>query len=141
MNRMPAKHQIRTLGSNYAIASALAGETITTLPRLTGVKLRDGFDPTQRVAFGVGPEAHHLGRHPLSHLFRACIGYLQPQFAQAPPAPPSARRPHCQTVATALAGEPTAPGRRRGGAVRRKRERPCARSQSARSERSQISPR
>ena len=45
------------------------------------------------------------------------------------------------TVATALAGEPTAPGRRRGGAVSRKRERPLARSQSASSESSQISPR
>ena len=38
------------------------------------------------------------------------------------------------TVATALAGEPTAPGRRSGGAVSRKRERPLARSQSASSD-------
>src|SRR3979490_2981226 len=45
------------------------------------------------------------------------------------------------TVATALAGEPTAPGSRSGGAVSRKRERPLARSQSARSDNSQISPR
>jgi hypothetical protein len=45
------------------------------------------------------------------------------------------------TVAMALAGEPTAPGRRNGGAVSRKRERPCARSQSASSDKYQISPR
>src|ERR1051325_10187677 len=36
-----------------------------------------------------------------------------------------------QTVAIGVAGEPTAPGRRSGGAVRRKRLRPCARSQRA----------
>ena len=45
------------------------------------------------------------------------------------------------TVAMALAGEPTAPGRRNGGAVNRKRERPCARSQLASSDKYQISPR
>src|SRR5690349_21609870 len=39
--------------------------------------------------------------------------------------------PVLYTVAIALAGEPTAPGNRSGGAVNRKRERPCARSQSA----------
>ena len=50
------------------------------------------------------------------------------------------RRPS-HTVAMALAGEPTAPGRRKGGAVNRKRERPLARSQSAKSDKSQISPR
>src|SRR5947208_15458659 len=54
---------------------------------------------------------------------------------------PEDRGPAAHTVATALAGEPTAPGRRKGGAVSRKRERPLARSQSARSESSQISPR
>src|SRR5204863_10099405 len=54
---------------------------------------------------------------------------------------PEARGPAAHTVATALAGEPTAPGRRNGGAVSRKRERPLARSQSARSDNSQISPR
>src|SRR5581483_3896619 len=46
-----------------------------------------------------------------------------------------------QTVATGVAGEPTAPGRRSGGAVSRKRERFLSRSQSARSLSHQISPR
>ncbi len=46
----------------------------------------------------------------------------------------------CQTVAIGVAGEPTAPGRRKGGAVRKKRLRPWARSQSARSFNHQISP-
>ena len=36
-----------------------------------------------------------------------------------------------QTVAIGVTGEPTAPGRRSGGAVRRKRWRPCSRSQAA----------
>jgi len=54
---------------------------------------------------------------------------------------PHRRRAPRYTVATALAGEPTAPGRRSGGAVSRNRERPFARSQSARSDKSQISPR
>ena len=45
------------------------------------------------------------------------------------------------TVATGVAGEPTAPGRRSGGAVSRNRLRPCARSQSASSVRYHISPR
>ena len=46
-----------------------------------------------------------------------------------------------QTVPTGVAGEPTAPGSRSGGAVRRNRLRLLARSQSASSERYQISPR
>ena len=46
-----------------------------------------------------------------------------------------------QTVATGVAGEPTAPGRRSGGAVSRKRERLRSRSHSARSFSHQISPR
>ena len=46
-----------------------------------------------------------------------------------------------QTVATGVTGEPTAPGRRSGGAVSRKRLRLRARSQSASSLRYQISPR
>ena len=37
-----------------------------------------------------------------------------------------------QTVATGVAGEPTAPGSLSGGPVNRKRLRPFARSQSAR---------
>jgi glucose/arabinose dehydrogenase len=45
------------------------------------------------------------------------------------------------TVATGVTGEPTAPGRRRGGAVRRKRLRLLARSQPASSERCHSSPR
>src|SRR6266403_2071247 len=45
-----------------------------------------------------------------------------------------------QTVAIGVAGEPTAPGSRSGGAVSRKRLRPWARSQSASSVRYQISP-
>src|SRR5690349_11829047 len=47
--------------------------------------------------------------------------------------------PH--TVPTGVAGEPTAPGRRNGGAVNKKRLRPCARNQFASSVRYQISPR
>ncbi len=49
--------------------------------------------------------------------------------------------PRRYTVATGVAGEPTAPGRRSGGAVSRKRLRPLARSQSASSVRYHISPR
>src|SRR5207245_5976567 len=45
------------------------------------------------------------------------------------------------TVAIGVAGEPTAPGSRRGGAVRRKRLRPCARSQRASSVKYHSSPR
>ena len=45
------------------------------------------------------------------------------------------------TVATGVTGEPTAPGRRSGGAVRRKRLRLLARSQSASSESRHSSPR
>ena len=45
------------------------------------------------------------------------------------------------TVATGVAGEPTAPGSLSGGAVSRKRLRLCARSQFASSVRYQISPR
>src|SRR6266852_9455754 len=45
------------------------------------------------------------------------------------------------TLPTGGAGEPTAPGRRSGGAVSRKRLRWCALSQSASAERYQISPR
>src|SRR5258708_21533297 len=46
-----------------------------------------------------------------------------------------------QTVATGVAGDPTAPGRRSGGAVSRKRERFLSRNHSARSFSHQISPR
>ena len=45
------------------------------------------------------------------------------------------------TVATGVAGEPTAPGSLSGGAVRRKRLRLFLRSQSASSDSCQISPR
>jgi hypothetical protein len=58
------------------------------------------------------------------------------------PATPAIRRadtatfaqatPNGQTVATGVAGEPTAPGSLSGGPVNRKRLRPFARSQSAR---------
>ena len=44
-------------------------------------------------------------------------------------------------VATGVAGDPTAPGKRNGGAVNRKRLRPLARSQSANSDNYHISPR
>ena len=44
------------------------------------------------------------------------------------------------TVATGVSGEPTAPGRRNGGAVSRKRLRSCSRSQVASSCRYHISP-
>src|SRR5277367_3674901 len=44
------------------------------------------------------------------------------------------------TVAIGVTGEPTAPGRRSGGAVKRKRERPCSRSQFASGVSRQISP-
>ena len=67
------------------------------------------------------------------------LGYIEFTPGYATLTPDSQKK--LDTVATALAGEPTAPGRRRGGAVRRKRERPLARSQSARSESSHISPR
>ena len=50
-------------------------------------------------------------------------------------------RPPGHTVATGVAGDPTAPGRRSGGAVSRNRLRPLARSQSASSVRYHISPR
>ena len=46
-----------------------------------------------------------------------------------------------QTVAIGVSGEPTMPGRRSGGAVRRKRLRSCSRSQVASSWRYQSSPR
>src|SRR5205823_9859444 len=46
-----------------------------------------------------------------------------------------------QTVAIGVAGEPTAPGRRSGGAVSKNRLRPCARSQRASSVRYHSSPR
>src|SRR5690606_2071129 len=45
------------------------------------------------------------------------------------------------TVAMGVAGEPTAPGSRSGGAVRRKRLLPCARSHRASSVKYHISPR
>src|SRR5690348_16715769 len=44
------------------------------------------------------------------------------------------------TVATGVVGEPTAPGRRKGGAVRKKRVRLASRSQAANSDKCQSSP-
>ena len=55
--------------------------------------------------------------------------------------PPPISSPQRYTVATGVAGEPTAPGSRSGGAVSRNRLRPLARSQSANSVRYHISPR
>src|SRR5690606_40109749 len=52
----------------------------------------------------------------------------------------AAARDAVQTVAIGDTGEPTAPGRRRGGAVSRKRLRLCSRSQCASAWRYQISP-
>lgn len=54
---------------------------------------------------------------------------------------PSPRVAPRQTVAMGVTGEPTMPGRRSGGAVRRKRLRSCSRSQVASSSRYQSSPR
>ena len=45
-----------------------------------------------------------------------------------------------QTVAIGAAGEPIAPGKRRGGAVNKNRERPWARSQLAKGVRCHNSP-
>src|SRR5262249_7151367 len=50
-------------------------------------------------------------------------------------------RDFAHTVATGVAGEPTAPGRRSGGAVRRKRLRLCSRSHLASGVKYQSSPR
>ena len=56
------------------------------------------------------------------------------------PAAGSGQTGFLQTVAIGVSGEPTMPGRRSGGAVSRKRLRPCSRSHVASSWRYHISP-
>src|SRR5690242_12443482 len=124
---------------------------MTTSPRVIGVELRHRFDPPQRLALVFRVQSRDRSGDPAANLLRARVRHDKAQFAQPLPAPAIPHRSHslgrcchialpvaapdyvtryapgtslAHTVASALAGEPTAPGRRKGGAVNRKRERP-----------------
>src|SRR3989441_3264353 len=75
------------------------------------------------------------------HAAAAAFGEPVGEDATRGPGPDDDVIERIQTVAIGVAGEPTAPGRRSGGAVSRKRLRPCSRSQRASAVRYHSSPR